>query len=45
MNNKRVGIDTNWQWIRLDKGYNDIEITGKGINNPRIEFLFNFVYR
>lgn len=45
MSNKRVGIDTNWQWIRLDTGYNDIEITGKGINNPRIEFLFNFVYR
>src|SRR5699024_9742144 len=30
MSNKRVGIDTNWQWIRLDKGYNNIEITGKG---------------
>ena len=45
MSNKRVGVDTNWQWIRLDKGYNNIEIIGKGIDNPRIEFLFNFVYR
>lgn len=45
VNNKRVGIDTNWEWINLDKGYNDIEITGSGLGSLTIEFAFNFVYR
>ena len=29
--NSRIGIDTNWKWITLDAGYNEIEITGKNI--------------
>lgn len=45
INNKRVGADTNWGWITLDKGFNDIEITGKSLENTTIEFIFNFVYR
>lgn len=45
INNQRVGIDTNWGWINLDKGFNDIEITGKNLGSTTIEFIFNFVYR
>ena len=45
INNKRVGVDTNWGWINLDKGFNDIEITGKNLGSTTVEFIFNFVYR
>lgn len=45
INNKRVGIDTNWGWINLDKGFNEIEITGKNLGSTTVEFIFNFVYR
>lgn len=45
IDNKRVGIDTNHEWITLEQGYNDIEITGESITNPSIEFIFPFVYR
>ncbi|MGW7796869.1 phage tail domain-containing protein [Staphylococcus xylosus] len=45
INNKRVGVDTNWSWINLDKGFNDIEITGKNLGTTTVEFIFNFVYR
>lgn len=45
INNKRVGVDTNWGWINLDKGFNDIEITGKNLGSTTVEFVFNFVYR
>ncbi|MDK3656270.1 phage tail family protein [Staphylococcus pseudintermedius] len=45
INNKRVGKDTNWGWINLDKGFNDIELTGEQLSNSTVEFIFNFVYR
>lgn len=45
INNQRVGVDTNWGWINLDKGFNDIEITGKNLGSSTVEFVFNFVYR
>lgn len=45
INNKRVGIDTNWQWLTLDKGFNDIEITGENINNITTQWIFPFIYR
>ena len=45
INNKRVGVDTNWGWINLDKGFNDIEITGNNLGTTTVEFIFNFVYR
>lgn len=45
INNKRVGIDTNWQWITLDKGFNDIEIIGENISNVQIQWVFPFIYR
>lgn len=45
INNKRVGIDTNWQWLTLDKGFNEIEITGENIGNVQTHWVFPFVYR
>lgn len=45
LNKQRVGVDTNWDWIVLDKGFNDIEVTGAGVTNTTVEFIFNFVYR
>jgi phage-related protein len=45
INNKRVGIDTNWQWITLDEGFNDIEIIGENISNVQTQWVFPFIYR
>ncbi|PTJ85072.1 phage tail protein [Staphylococcus succinus] len=45
IDNKRVGINTNWQWITLAPGFNDIEITGEGIGNPTTQWVFPFIYR
>lgn len=42
---KRVGIDTNHEWLTLAPGYNDIEITGTDITEPTAEFIFPFIYR
>ncbi|MDK9870007.1 phage tail domain-containing protein [Staphylococcus equorum] len=45
INKKRVGIDTNWQWLTLDEGFNDIEITGENISNVTTQWIFPFIYR
>ncbi|WP_436958415.1 phage tail domain-containing protein [Staphylococcus succinus] len=45
IDNKRVGINTNWQWITLAPGFNNIEITGEGISNPTTQWVFPFIYR
>lgn len=45
INGKRVGIDTNHEWLSLAPGYNDIEITGTNITQPTAEFIFPFIYR
>ncbi|OEK56318.1 phage tail domain-containing protein [Staphylococcus equorum] len=45
INNKRVGIDTNWQWLTLAEGFNDIEITGENISNVTTQWIFPFIYR
>ena len=45
INGKRVGIDTNHEWLSLVPGYNDIEITGTNITLPTVEFIFPFIYR
>lgn len=45
IDNKRVGIDTNWQWLTLDKGFNEIEITGENISNVSTQWIFPFIYR
>lgn len=41
----RVGINTNHEWLTLSPGFNDIEIAGKNISNPTVEFIFPFIYR
>lgn len=43
--NNRVGIDTNWKWITLDAGYNEIEIAGKNIGETSTQWIFPFIYR
>lgn len=45
LDGKRVGHNSNWQWITLEKGYNDFQFLGDGISNINIEFVFNFIYR
>lgn len=45
VNNQRVGIYTNWQWITLAPGFNEIEIIGRGIKNVSTKWVFPFIYR
>ncbi|MEM5397938.1 phage tail family protein [Staphylococcus gallinarum] len=45
IDNKRVGSNTNWQWITLAPGFNEIEITGENISNPTTQWVFPFIYR
>lgn len=42
---KRVGVDTNYSYITLAPGDNDIVIEGDGVEKIDIEFIFNFIYR
>ncbi|OEK70814.1 phage tail protein [Staphylococcus equorum] len=45
INNNRVGIDTNWQWLTLAERFNNIEITGENISNVSTQWIFPFIYR
>ncbi|MDW3963685.1 phage tail family protein [Staphylococcus saprophyticus] len=45
ISNKRVGNDTNWQWLTLAEGFNDIEITGENISKVSTQWIFPFIYR
>ena len=42
---KRVGVDTNYSYITLAPGENNIVIEGDGVEKIDIEFIFNFIYR
>src|SRR5699024_8491112 len=42
---KRVGVDTNYSYITLTPGENNIVIEGDGVEQIDIEFIFNFIYR
>lgn len=44
-NKKHCGIDTNLEYITLEKGYNDFEVLGDGLEIKEIKFTFNFIYR
>lgn len=44
-NNKRVGINTNNDWITLERGNNNIEIDGNGVSNVSAQFVFPFIFR
>lgn len=43
--NRRVGFESNLDWINLAEGMNNIAIEGNNITNVYTEFEFNFVYR
>lgn len=44
LNSNRAGIDTNHEFIKLDPGWNNIEIAGlKG--DIKVNFKFSFIYR
>lgn len=45
VNKKRVGVDTNYSYITLAPGENNIVIEGDGVEQIDIEFIFNFIYR
>lgn len=45
INNKRVGIDTNWQWLTLAPGFNHIKIEGVAIKNVTTQWVFPYIYR
>lgn len=45
LDGKRVGHKSNWQWLTLEKGYNDFQFLGDGIKNINVEFVFNYIYR
>ncbi|PTI10691.1 phage tail protein [Staphylococcus xylosus] len=42
---KRVGIDTNYSYLTLATGINNIVIEGDGVEQVDIEFIFNYIYR
>lgn len=41
----RVGFETNFEWISLAPGENNIEIEGLNLSDLSVEFQFNFIYR
>ncbi|MCE5003197.1 phage tail domain-containing protein [Staphylococcus pseudoxylosus] len=45
LDSERVGINTNWEWIELLPGFNNIEIEGNGLTKITTEFQFDFIYR
>lgn len=45
LNNKRVGVDTNFNFLTLDPCYNDIEISGSNLGKTNTKWVFPFIYR
>ena len=45
LNNKRVGVDTNFNFLTLDPGYNEIEISGSNLGKTNTKWVFPFIYR
>lgn len=44
-NKQRVGKYTNFEWITLAPGYNQIVISGEAVSKIQTEWIFNFIYR
>lgn len=40
-----VGRYTNFEWITLAPGWNDIEITGRNLSYVKSEWIFNFIFK
>lgn len=45
LDNQRVGIDTNRQWLTLKEGFNDIEIKGENIGKTTTQWIFPFIFK
>lgn len=45
LNGQRVGIDTNFNFLTLAPGYNEIEITGSNLGKTNSIWVFNYIYR
>ncbi|PTI80309.1 phage tail protein, partial [Staphylococcus xylosus] len=45
LDNQRVGIDTNRQWLTLKEGFNDIEIIGENIGETTTQWIFPFIFK
>lgn len=45
VDSKRVGVDTNYGYITLAPGNNNIVIEGDGVEKIDIDFTFNYIYR
>lgn len=45
LNGQRVGIDTNFNFLTLAPGYNEIEITGSNLGKTNSKWVFNYIYR
>lgn len=45
LNNQRVGINTNFNFLTLVPGYNDIEISGHRLGATKTKWIFPFIYR
>lgn len=45
VDNKRVGVDTNYGYITLAKGMNEIVVEGDGLEKIEIEVIFNYIFR
>lgn len=41
----RVGYLTNYDWIKLEPGFNNIEIISNDIKIDYVDYRFNFIYR
>ena len=44
-NKQRVGKYTNFEWITLAPGYNQIVVSGEAVSKIQTEWIFNFIYR
>lgn len=46
INGKRVGINTNYEYLTLRPGHNRMVIDGRDVTiSPKTEFIFNYIYR
>lgn len=46
VNGNRVGRYTNFEWLTLAKGYNNISVLGTDVNDPpNVKFDFNFIFK
>src|SRR5699024_5057471 len=42
---KKISVDIDKEYMIIDKGYNEIELSGDGLIVSEIKYDFNFIYR